>query len=112
MSFLGVVEKSSLSPGWFLYRFNMAGKACCDERQKTKHYGVSSYCLAAIEPILPLMINVGPQFPRMVNVALWVIATARRCQGRKTKFSQSFLRNNPLSTQGDPKIRTSFEGRI
>jgi len=103
-----------LSQGWFLYGFEMAGEACCDERQKTKHYGVSSDCLTAIEPILPLMINVGPQFPRMVSITLHVIAADHRSQGRKTcSHNHSFPIINPVRRRAISKVegvsRVEFE---
>ena len=51
-------------------------KACCDEHQKDKTLWSKirdSDYLAAFESILPLMINVGAQFPRMASFALRVI---------------------------------------
>jgi len=97
ISSLGVVEKSLLSPGRFLYGFDMAGKACCDERQKTKHYGVSSDCLTAIEPILPLMINVGASISQNGQHHFACYCNRPQISGAENMLSQSFSQSfSPL----------------
>lgn len=40
ISWSWVVEILSLSLWWVLYGYEAALKACCDEHQKTKQYGV------------------------------------------------------------------------